>query len=159
MPVVDNSIRIDAPCESLFTLSQAYGLRRHWDPFVREMRFLDGATEAGLGVRVWVRAWTGLTMEVEFVSFRPPDSVAMKMLRGPFFFRQFAGTWLFKAKSDGTTEVTFRYGFTTRWRWVRPLLDPIVKMVFSRDLKGRLAGMKQAVHDGILDRIGERCTQ
>src|ERR1700730_590650 len=106
MPVVTRSILINAPPEELFSLSQDYGLRRQWDPFVREMRFLDGALEAGLGVRVWVKAWTSLTMEVEFVSFHPPDSVAMKMLRGPFFFKQFAGTWLFKAKDVRATEVT-----------------------------------------------------
>jgi ribosome-associated toxin RatA of RatAB toxin-antitoxin module len=158
MPVVTRSILINAPPEELFALSQDYGLRRQWDPFVREMRFLDGALEAGLGVRVWVKAWTGLTMVVGFVSFHPPDSVAMKMLRGPFFFKQFAGTWLFKAKNAGTTEVTFRYGFTVRWHWLGMLLNPIIKMLFTRDVKARLEGMKRAVRDGILDRLGEPCT-
>src|SRR5262249_5903063 len=78
MPVVEGSIRIAAAAEDLFALSQDYGLRCAWDPFVREMRFLDGATAASKTVRVWVRAWTGLTMTVRFVSFQPPRSVAMK---------------------------------------------------------------------------------
>ena len=127
-----------------------------WDPFVREMRFLDGAAEAGPGVRVWVRAWTGLTMEVQFTGFRPPASVAMKMLRGPWFLGQFAGTWLFKPDASGGTQVTFRYFFTARW--LRPLLDPIIAWVFQRDVRARLRGLKRGVEQGgLLDRLGEPC--
>lgn len=108
-----------------------------WDPFVRDMRFGSGATGAGKGVRVWVRAWTGLTMEVEFTSFRPPSSVAMKMVRGPWFFRQFAGTWLFERRADGRTEVTFRYFFAARGRWLARFTEPIMAWIFRRDVRGR----------------------
>ena len=79
MPIVEDSITIHAPAADLFALSQDYTLRKEWDPFVRDMRFLGAATEAGKGVRVSVRAWTGLTMEVEFTGFQPPSSVAMRM--------------------------------------------------------------------------------
>src|SRR5579871_2854039 len=68
MPRVEGSLVIDAPAAGLFALSQDYALRRQWDPFVREMRFLGGVSEAAQGVRVWVRAWTGLTMEVELTA-------------------------------------------------------------------------------------------
>src|SRR5579859_7516799 len=111
MPTVAASIWIAAPPTALFALSQDYTLRRAWDPFIREMRFLDGATEAGVGVRVSGSAWNGLTMEVRFTSFHAPRSVAMKMTRGPWFFQQFAGTWLFEPESGGA-RVTFRYFFT-----------------------------------------------
>jgi hypothetical protein len=158
MPVVEGSIMIDAPADGLFALSQDYALRRAWDPFVQDMRFLGGAREAEKGVRVWVRAWTGLTMEVEFVSFHAPTSVAMKMVRGPRLFTHFAGTWLFKARLDGRTEVTFRYSFTTRWGWLRPLTDPIIGWIFRRDVRGRLRGLKRGAEQlGLLDRLGEPC--
>src|SRR4051812_13781727 len=62
MPMVEDSITINAPAADLFTLSLDYALRRAWDPFVRAMRFGDGAGAAGKGVHVWVRAWNGLTM-------------------------------------------------------------------------------------------------
>jgi len=141
MPVIEDTILIAAPAGSLFALSQDYALRTAWDPFVREMRFLDGAGKAGKGVRVSVRAWTGLTMEVEFVSFLPPRSVAMKMQRGPWFFRQFAGAWLFSDHAAGA-RVTFRYSFTTRWPRLRPFLDPIIAAMFRRDIRARLRGLK-----------------
>jgi ribosome-associated toxin RatA of RatAB toxin-antitoxin module len=148
MPIVEASIRITAPREQLFALSQDYALRRAWDPFVRAMRFLDGATESGVGVRVWVRAWNFLTMTVVFTGFRPPGSVAMKMLRGPCFFRSFAGTWLFKPLPGGATHVTFRYHFTTRWAWLRPIFDPILTWVLRREIAARLRGLKRGAEQG-----------
>jgi ribosome-associated toxin RatA of RatAB toxin-antitoxin module len=154
MPIVEDSILIDAPPEALFALSQDYALRREWDPFVREMRFLGGA-RAAAGVRVWVRAWTGLTMEVQFVGFRPPTSVAMKMLRGPWFFQRFAGAWLFKPRPGGKTEVSFRYTFTTRWPLLRPLADPVIGWAFRRDIRARLRGLTYgAERGGLLARMG-----
>jgi hypothetical protein len=158
MPVVEGSVVIAAPQDALFALSQDYALRRAWDPFTRDLKFLGGAREAGPGVRVWVRAWTGLTMEVEYVSFHPPDVVAMKMLRGPFLFERFAGTWLFRPHPTGGTAVTFRYNFETRWQRLRPLLDRVVGLVFQRDVRARLRGLKRAVEKtDILRRLGAPC--
>ena len=153
MPIVEESIVINAPRESLFPLSQDYALRLAWDPFLRDMRFLDGSKEAGVGVRVWVRAWTGLTMEVSLTGYRPPASVAMKMVRGPWLFRRFAGTWLFEPHADGGTHVTFRYWFESRWRWLRPLIDPVIRGGFRHDIRARLRGLKRgAERSGLLQR-------
>jgi ribosome-associated toxin RatA of RatAB toxin-antitoxin module len=159
MPKVEDSILIDAPAAGLFALSQDYTLRRAWDPFVRAMRFCAGATEAGKGVRVWVWAWSGLSMEVEFTSFRPPTSVAMKMVRGPWFFRQFAGTWLFQPRTDGQTEVTFRYSFAARGRRLARFIEPMIAWLLLRDIRGRLHGLKRgADEDGLLKRLGQPCS-
>src|SRR4051812_4246920 len=96
MPAVEDSLRIRAPQDALFDLSQDYALRLKWDPFLRGLRFLQGATEPDVGVRVWVQAWTGLTMTVEYVSYNRPHVVAMRMIRGPLLFRSFAGSWRFE---------------------------------------------------------------
>lgn len=158
MPAVEESIRIRASCESLFDLSQDYALRAEWDPFTREMRFLDGTTEAGLSVRVTGRAWNGLGMTVEFVSFNRPGVVAMRMTDGPRLFSRFAGSWRFVPAEDGQTEVIFRYVFETRPRWLRWLLGPVVGWVFRRDLRARLRGLKAGAEEkGLLERRGARC--
>ena len=157
MQTVEDRIHIRAPQAALFDLAQDYGLRLKWDPFLRAMRFLDGAREAAPGVRVWVRAWTGLTMTVEYVTVNRPHVVAMRMLEGPFFFLQFAGSWRFEAVSDTGTEVVFRYAFQTRWAWLRWLLDPVIRRVFRRDIRGRLRGLKRAAEKtDILRRLGAR---
>src|SRR5687767_3807543 len=97
MPTIQAVIDVDAAGAPLFDLAQDYGLRLTWDPFLREMQFRGGATEAAVGVRVWVRAHNGLAMEVEYLTLRRPEQVAMKMVAGPAVFRQFSGAWLFKA--------------------------------------------------------------
>lgn len=154
MPIIEDSIHIHAAPAELFALSQDYALRRFWDPFVRELRYLDGATEAAVGAHVWVRAWTGLTMVVRYTCYRPPHAAAMTMVRGPWFFRRFAGTWLFKPHPDGGTRVTFRYWFKTRGR----LLDPVIRWVFRRDIRARLRGLKGgAERQGLLGRLGQSC--
>ncbi|OLD64938.1 MAG: hypothetical protein AUI47_03645 [Acidobacteria bacterium 13_1_40CM_2_68_5] len=143
MPVVERSLLINAPRDALFDLAQDYGLRLKWDPFLREMRFLDGADEAAVGVRVSVRAWTGLTMVAEYLTLNRPQLVAMKMVRGPFIFRQFAGSWQFQPHAGGSTEVTFRYQFETRWRGLWWLVNPVIAWVFGRDIRRRLWGLKR----------------
>jgi polyketide cyclase/dehydrase/lipid transport protein len=128
MPVVEESLLIRAPQQPLFDLAQDYRLRLKWNPFLRDMRFLNDAREAVIGVRVWVKAWTGLTMVV-----------------GPVFLQQFAGSWRFKPHPGGLTEVIFRCVFETRWQRLRWLFDPIVEWVFGRDIRKRLHGLKRGV--------------
>jgi ribosome-associated toxin RatA of RatAB toxin-antitoxin module len=147
MPAVEDTIRIRGPQEALFDLSQDYALRLEWDPFLREMRFLDGAKEAAVGVRVWVRAWNGLTMTVEYVSVHRPDVVAMKMIAGPIFFRRFAGSWRYRSHGSGEVEVCFRYVFETRWRWLAWLVDPLIAWAFRRDIRARLRGLKRGAEE------------
>ena len=154
MPIIEDSILINAPATGLFALSQDYALRRQWDPFVREMRFLDGATASGPGVRVRVRAYNGLQMTVRFVTVHRPDVVAMTMTEGPWFLERFAGSWRFEPLADGTTEVTFRYVFETRPRWLRWLTAPLFRWVFRRDVRARVRGLKRgAEQDGLLRRL------
>lgn len=158
MPVVQDSLLIVAPQEPLFRLLQDYGLRLRWDPFLREMKFLDGATEAAVGVRTVVRAWNGLRMETIYTTLQSPDVVAMKMTQGPHFFTQFAGSWrLEPATEPDTIKVTFRYSFTTRWPLLRRALDPVIQRVFLRDIRGRLRGLKRgAEQDGLLSLLPPR---
>src|SRR5262249_31955283 len=157
MPV-EESLCIRAPADGLFALSQDYGLRLEWDPFLRDMTFLGGVTEAGGGVRGPGRAEKGLTMGGEYVSFNPPHLVGLRLTPGPLFFPPVAGVWQSRPLPDGTTEVTFRYSFETRWPWLRWLLDPVIRAVFRRDVRARLRGLKEgAERRGLLDRLGQRC--
>ena len=152
MPTIEDSIVIQASQAEVFDLAQDYALRLQWDPFLREVRFLDGAAEPAVGVKVWVRAQNSLTMTVEYVSIIRPHVVAMKMLQGPFFFKLFAGSWRFEPHGEGT-QVIFRYVFETRWPWLQRLVDPVVSRVFRRDIRERLHGLKRGAEEqGLLNR-------
>jgi ribosome-associated toxin RatA of RatAB toxin-antitoxin module len=145
--VIESSIVIAASAVDVFDLAQDYELRLAWDPFLRAMRFLDGATEADVGVRVWVRAKNGLAMTVEYITLQRPHSVAMKMTDGPWFFRRFAGSWRFAESQSGHTTATFRYAFETRPSLLRTVVDPVIARVFQRDIDARLRGLKHAAED------------
>jgi len=142
LPIVEAKIEVAASVADVFDLAQDYDLRLRWDPFLREMKFRDGAIEAAPGVRVWVRAKNGLAMEVVYITLERPHSVAMKMTRGPWFFERFAGTWRFEQVRGDFTAVTFRYNFETRWPWLRSFSNALIARIFEHDIRQRLSGLK-----------------
>ena len=139
---------VPVAAEIAFALSQTYGeIRYRWDPFVREQRLLQGATAAGKGVQTWTRSRHGFTMVSKYVTYRPPTHVGMRMVRGPRFFDSFSGGWNFTAKSDTETEAVWRYNFTCRPKWIRPLADPLGRLILGRDIRKRLAHFSAACAD------------
>ena len=147
MPTVDASIVITAPRDKLFALSQDYDARLRWDPFLTDMKFKHGATEASVGVQVWVRARNRLSMTIEYITLDPPNLVAMKMIAGPWLFRKFSGAWLFRDEGAGRTHVTFRYNFQCRLGPVNLVAHPLIARVFRRDIEARLEGLKRSAED------------
>ncbi len=145
MPSIHSVIEISAPPGPLWDLSQDYYLRTQWDPFIREVKLLDGATRTEVGVRSWVRAHNGLTMTVKYITARRPDQVAMTMTEGPRLFEKFSGAWGFEPLEAGHTRVKFSYHFLTRPRLLRPLVEPVVRRFLQRDMDARLAALKRAV--------------
>src|SRR5579864_1475277 len=112
MAAYGHSILIRADRELVFALTQDYSRRLSWDPFLKEARLLGGALCSALGVRAWCVAWYGLGMETEYVAFAPPRLAAVRMTRGPWVLRSFAGSWRFETTELDTTRVIFRYHLT-----------------------------------------------
>jgi ribosome-associated toxin RatA of RatAB toxin-antitoxin module len=141
----EQSIVIAASPDELFALTQDYARRLEWDPFLKSAELLDGAPAAGVGVRAYCVAHSGLGMETQYVSFNPPRVCAVKMTRGPRLIRSFAGSWRFERVASGRTRVSFRYRIQARPRWLAWLLTPALAWVFARDTRKRLAALKVAV--------------
>jgi ribosome-associated toxin RatA of RatAB toxin-antitoxin module len=149
----EDSIVVGASPEALFALTQDYGRRLEWDPFLKEARLVGGAAESGVGVRAYCVARSGLAMETEYVSFQPPRVTAVKMTRGPWIIESFAGSWRFVPEGDAT-RVIFKYQVRARPRWLALLLTPLLTRVFAHDVRKRLAGLKTAVEQRrILDPV------
>ena len=139
---------VPLPPDRAFALSQTYGeLRYRWDPFVREQRLLDGAPSAAKGVRTWTKSRHHLTMVSEYVTFRPPTHVGMRMVTGPWFFKSFSGGWHFAPAVGGGTEAPWLYNFTVRPTWLAPLADRIGTRLLGRDIDRRLAAFARACED------------
>ena len=126
----EQSVVIAARPEELFALTQDYARRLEWDPFLKSAELLGGAPAAGVGVRAYCVARSGLGMETEYVSFNPPRATAVKMTRGPRLIGRFAGCWRFEEVAPGRTRVGFRYHLRARPRWLAWLLTrPFVTSV------------------------------
>ena len=96
MPQVTAEAHVPVDPATAFAVSQTTGeLRLRWDPFIRHQHFVDGATAPGKGVRTLTRARVGPEMVSEYVSYRPPTSVGMTMVEGPWYFDSFGGGWRF----------------------------------------------------------------
>jgi hypothetical protein len=135
------SVEIAAEPGALFDLTQDYGRRLDWDPFLKEARLVDGADGAGPGVRAWCVARNGLGMETRYVSFDPPSVCAVEMTRGPWTFRRFAGSWRFDPVGPGRTRVSFTYSLVGRPR----ILTGLLGWALARETRRRLEALKRAV--------------
>jgi ribosome-associated toxin RatA of RatAB toxin-antitoxin module len=154
VPIVEHSAVVGVAIDDAFDLSQSYGLRLEWDPFVKSQRLLNDATVAGKGVRTLTLSRHGLRMISEYLSFRRPDSVAMKMVEGPILFRLFSGTWQFKKIDDATTSVLFKYHFDCRPSWLHWLMHPVGRWFLGREIRRRLLAFQRAAETpGMIERL------
>jgi ribosome-associated toxin RatA of RatAB toxin-antitoxin module len=142
MSTFEQAIEIQAEPAQLFDLTQDYGRRLEWDPFLKVAELHGDAP--GVGVRAWCVAWNGLGMETEYISFNRPKGTAVKMTRGPRILSAFAGSWRFQEVAPGRTRVIFRYHVAAAPRWLGFIFDPIMRVVFTHEVGRRLAGLKQA---------------
>jgi ribosome-associated toxin RatA of RatAB toxin-antitoxin module len=96
-------------------------------------------------------------MTAEYVTVDRPRRVAVKMVSSSALFQRFAGTWLFESRGPELTHVLFRYGFETRWRPLRAILNRVVAARFTSDIRQRLAGLKRGAEDpALVRRLGAR---
>src|SRR5262245_11939962 len=145
MRSLEAAIDIHAGPVAVFDLIHDYARRLDWDPFLQEARLLDGV-EAGVGVTARCTArqgFGGLTMDTVYVSFDRPRVAAVRMTRGPALLESFAATLRQDELDPGRTRVTYRFNFSTRPRWLRPILDPVAAALFLRETRRRLKALKR----------------
>lgn len=136
-----------------FAVSQTQGaVRMRWDPFISKQQLVDAARPAK-GVRTITRTRLGLGMESEYASYRPPTSVGMMMVRGPWFFSSFGGGWRFAPETrqgvDGTL-ATWKYTFAVQPAWLRRIAEPIGQWLLGREISKRIDGFTHGCADPVV---------
>lgn len=143
MPQVSADTWVPVPPDVAFAVSQTTGaVRLAWDPFIRQQRLID-ADRPAKGVRTFTRARLGPSMISEYASYRPPTSVGMTMVRGPWFFRSFGGGWRFAPEGEGT-RATWKYSFTVSPSWLAFAGDPIGRWLLGREIRARIDAFAKA---------------
>jgi hypothetical protein len=124
---------VPAPSAGVFTLLHDYKRRLEWDTLLRDARLCPGWSQAQLhATSVCAGRWFfgGISLQTEYISFKPPIIAAVKMLNRPPFFEAFAATIRHRDTVGGGSCVEYIYHFTARPRWLRWLLHPVTGAVF-----------------------------
>lgn len=141
MPRNSVSVEVAASCTAVFQLIHDYGRRLEWDTLLSKAMLLDGAAEAGLGVRsLCVGSWRGLflPLETEYVRFVPGVAAAVSLTNRPPFFDQFAATIRHEPLGENRSRVTYIYFFRARPR----LLEPVMNVLLKRETQKRLDALR-----------------
>ncbi|QYJ03213.1 SRPBCC family protein [Nocardioides panacisoli] len=153
MPRVVAEAWVPVAPEVAFAVSQTTGeVRLRWDPFVRAQHLVDAEVPAK-GVRTVTRARLGPRMVSQYASYRPPTSVGMTMVEGPWFFDSFGGGWRFTPEDrDGVagTRAVWKYTYAIRPGWLRPVAEPIGQWLLGREIRTRIAAWARACEDPVV---------
>lgn len=142
---------VPVPVDLAFAVSQTTGAARmRWDPFIRSQRFLGGATRPASGVQTLTVHRLGFRMVSEYVSYRPPTNVGMKMVRGSWFFEKLGGGWRFEPVDERSSRAVWKYNFSCRPRWLAPLAERIGAVILQRDIDRRIAGFARGCSDPVV---------
>jgi len=109
---------------------------------------LGGATAAKVGVRsLCVGTWKGglLALETEYVRFERGKVAAVKLTNRPPFFAKFAATIKHTALGQGRSRMTYIYSFRARPIFLAPIFEPIMKVMLSREVRGRVEALRAFV--------------
>ena len=150
MPQVTSATWVAVPADVAFAVSQTTGdVRLRWDPFIRHQHLI-GADRPAKGVRTHTKARVGPTMVSEYVAYRPPTSVGMTMVSGPWFFGSFGGGWRFTPEErDGVagTRAVWKYTYSVRPAWLRFVAEPVGQWLLGREIRARIAAFARACED------------
>jgi hypothetical protein len=141
MPQGSVSAIVPAASDEVFALLHDYERRLEWDTLLQAAYLTDDWTEAQLhATSVCKGRWFlgGLALKTEYVSFRPPEVAAVRMVNRPPLFESFAATIRHRDLADGTSQIEYKYNFRARPRWLRWLLHPIMARVFWYETQKRL---------------------
>jgi len=136
-----------------FAVSQTTGeVRLRWDRFIRRQQLI-GTDQPGKGVQTLTHSRIGPKMISQYVSYRPPTSVGMTMVKGPWFFATFGGGWRFTPETrDGIDgcRATWKYTYTIRPGWLRFIAEPIGQWLLGREIRARIAGWADGCQDPVV---------
>lgn len=136
---------IAAPSAVVFDLVHDYGRRLEWDTLLQAAYLEDGHTAAGKGVTsvcVGRRALGGIALKTIYVSFQRPAVAAVKMVNTPPFFHTWAASIRHEEMTADTSRITYKFHFTSRPRFLRFILDPIMQRVFLWETRKRLQALQ-----------------
>lgn len=144
---------IGASCEEVFDVIHDYDIRLRWDTLLSKAYILEEpSTKAGVGVSTLCVGRSTVArsgMETVYISFDRPRVAAVRMTRGPWFIADFAASIrhrpLETVAAGIRSRVVYKFRITARPKWLRIILDPLLRLLFQRETRKRLASLKRYI--------------
>jgi hypothetical protein len=135
---------ISAPSGAVFDLLHDYTRRLEWDTLLQAAYLEDGAVAAKgvTAVCVGRKSLGSIALKTVYVTFERPTLAAVKMVNAPLFFESWAASIRHEDVSAHESRLTYKFHFTTRPRFLRFVLDPLMKRVFIWETRKRLRALK-----------------
>jgi photosystem II stability/assembly factor-like uncharacterized protein len=146
MPHGQVSEILPARSDAAFDLVHDYSRRLDWDTLLQAAYLEEGGQAAAKGMTsVCVgRGWLGgIALRTVYVTFRRPTLAAVKMVNTPLFFESWAASIHHEDISAHESRITYTFHFTTKPRYLRRVLDPVVERIFTCETKKRLRALRE----------------
>ncbi len=137
---------IPASCEVVFDLVHDYGRRLEWDTLLQAAYLADGHTAVGVGtttVCVGRRSLGGIALKTVYVSWQRPSVAAVKMVNKPPFFQSWAASIRHEAIAPDASRITYKFHFTSRPRFLRFVVEPVMQQIFLWETRKRLQALQK----------------
>ncbi|MFP5309265.1 MAG: SRPBCC family protein [Actinomycetes bacterium] len=143
MPIVSESIHIEASPERCFDYLVVAANTPHYDPTMFEFEAdHDGPMEKGDRVRFKVKvAGRHMAYENEVTEVHRPERIELRSLRGPVDVHI---TWELREDAGGTL-ATFTNESGTLGNVFGKLADPVVTRMYRRDVTTMLANLRELI--------------
>lgn len=145
MPTSEIRETIPAATEAVFALIHDYRRRLEWDTLLREAYLepeFEKAEVGAISVCRGKRILGGFAVRTKYVSFEKGKVAAVKMLNQPPFFDSFAASIRHLKIDDENSEVIYKVNFAAKPKWLRPILNPLMRAVFVWETRKRLKALK-----------------
>ena len=112
---ISEEIVINRNIDWLFDFTQNFTERKKWDKQTVEIDFFDASTELKKGAKVYTKSIEGILMKTEYLTFKAPDEISIKMLNNSPIFKCFFGKWNYFSTDNGRTKLKITYQFSLRF--------------------------------------------
>ena len=145
MPTAEIKETIPASAEAVFDLIHDYKRRLEWDTLLQEAYLepeFDKAKAGAVSVCRGKPILGGFALRTKYVSFERGKVAAIKMLNKPPFFDTFAASIRHFEIDENHSEIIYKVNFTGKPVFLRPLLHPLMKIIFLWETRKRLRALK-----------------
>ena len=129
----------------LFNFTQNIDERLKWDKQTTEIGFINDNTALEEGTGVFTKSKEGLHMETEYLSFYPPNKIAIKMINNSNLFKNFVGVWTYKSEQKKQTILQITYQFNLQFPYT--LITHLVKKKIRSNIIKKLNGLKNYINE------------